>query len=87
MQGEQEIRSLKEELEKLTGFISDNGSAEQFAGKEFVFACNVCDSLAWVLEETLVEHFRSDSYINLELLKQIARAIEMKTGKKLDEYE
>lgn len=87
MQSEQEVKELKEELSKLTGFISEFGSTPEFQNKDVRFSCDVCDVLSWVLKEISTEHFKSDSYINLDKLKHIARAIEVKTGKKLNDYE
>ena len=42
------------------------------SSEDFRFACNVCDALDWVLEETVTEHFLSDSYLNIEKLKKMA---------------
>ncbi|MBA7474432.1 hypothetical protein ES707_09784 [subsurface metagenome] len=87
MQGEQEIRSLKEELEKLTGFIGENGSADQTGTKDYFFGCDVCDALSWVLELISTNHFRSHNHLNIDQLNEIARDIETTTGKEFASYE
>jgi hypothetical protein len=87
MRTEQETRQLKEELEKLTGFIGEHGSPEQVASKDFQVACNTCDALAWVLGEIQTDHFKSDAHLNLEVLKNTATYIETTTGEKLANHE
>lgn len=87
MISEQEIKALCDELSKLTGFISEHGSPEQIASKNFQFACNICDALGWVLEDTSTEQFRSDAYLNLDDLNDTARYIETATGKNLADYQ
>ncbi len=87
MRSEQEIRILKEQLEKLTGFIGEHGTGSELHNKDVQFACNTSDALHWVLGEISTESFTSVAYASLERLKHIARAIEIKTGKKLADYE
>ncbi|MBA7585904.1 hypothetical protein ES708_27896 [subsurface metagenome] len=87
MRSEQVIKELAEELEKLTGFIGEHGMPKEHMSKDFDFACTVCDALAWVLGEISTKHFTGDAYLNLFRLKHIARAIEIKTGKKLTNHE
>ncbi len=87
MKSEQEIKELAEELSKLTGFIADFGTEEEFQTDDHKFCCNVYDALYWVLGEISTKRFRSDVYLNLADLKEIARGIEARTGKKLQEYE
>ena len=84
MRSEEEVRKLKEELERITSFISEFGTDEEFEGIEF--ACDVIDALSWVLGEITTEQFLSDSYLNMEKLKRIIREIEKRTGKKLEEW-
>lgn len=85
MQSEQEIRQLKEELAKLTGFIADFGTEQQQGDKSFQFCCDVSVALDWVLGKTTTEKFKGDTYLFLERLKQIVREIEMRTGKSADQ--
>ncbi len=87
MISEQEIRILKEELAKLTGFIGEHGIGSELQDKDFQFACNASDTLSWVLGEITTECFTGSTYINLFRPKHIARAIEIRTGKKLADYE
>ncbi len=87
MRSEQVTREFVEELEKLTGFIAEHGSPEEHNSKDLKFACTVCDALAWVLGETSTESFTGNAYLNHFALKHIARAIEIRTGKKLADYE
>ena len=84
MRSEEEVRKLKEELERITSFISEFGTDEEFEGIEF--ACDVIDALSWVLGEITTEQFLSDSYLNIEKVKRIIREIEKRTGKKLEEW-
>ncbi len=83
MRSEQEIRDLKEELEKLTGFISENTAPGKLCREDEVYACNVCDALGWVLEDILTDNFKTDAYLKLNKLKHSVRVLERMTGKKL----
>ena len=65
MRSEQTIRELVEELSKLTGFIADFATEEEYQSDAFKLCCNVSDALYWVLGEISAERFRSDSYLNL----------------------
>ena len=87
MKSEQEIKELAEELSRLTGFIGEFGTKGEFQTDDFKFCCNVLDALYWVSGEISTERFRSDFYLNLADLKEIARGVEARTGKKLQEYE
>ncbi len=88
MRSEKELKELKEELEKLTGFIADNDIyQEEHEDKDTVFSNDVTNTISWVLEEIQTESFRSDSYLNIANLKKIAKKIEQKTNKKLEDYE
>lgn len=87
MRSEKEIRELSEELEKLTGFISEFGTEEEFKNEDVTFSNNVFDAFLWVLEETSTEDFRGDTYLNITKLKRAAQNIESRTGKKLENYE
>ena len=86
MRNPQEVIELKEELSKLTAFITDYGLEEEFRDKDVQFSCDITDALSWVLEEISSEDFRSDSYINFPHLKEIASTIEKRTGNKLQDY-
>jgi hypothetical protein len=86
MRNPQEVIELKEELSKLTAFITDFGLEEEFRDKDVQFSCDITDTLSWVLEEISSEDFRSDSYINFLHLKEIASTIEKRTGNKLQDY-
>jgi hypothetical protein len=87
MQSEQEVKELKEELLKLTGFIGDFGTDIYLNNKDVQYACNVCDALAWVLGEISTERFRSSDYTNFDNLKHITGNVETTTGKKLADQE
>lgn len=83
----EELREVEKELTKLTGFISEHGYKKEVNNKDFDFACNVTDTISWVLMEIETEHFKSDSYINIEKLRKIAYKIEIRTGVMLDDFE
>jgi len=83
----QELKAVEQELSKLTGFIAGLGNKKEFNNKDFDFACNVQDTIMWVLMEIETEHFRSDAYLDVAKLRKIAKNIELRTGKKLDDYE
>jgi hypothetical protein len=87
MRSEQEIKELVKELSRLSGFIREFGTEEEFQSDGLKFCCNVSDALYWVSGEIPTENFRSDAYLNLAELKEVARGIETRTGKKLEEYE
>ncbi len=82
MQSEQKVRELKEELAKLTGFISRFGTEPQDNDNSVLFCCIVSVTLDWILGKTATEKFKGDTYLNLDRVKQITREIEMRTGKK-----
>lgn len=87
MRTESELTELSETLSRLTGFIAGNGNDREFKNKDFDFACNVTDTISWVLMETTTEIFISDAFINLDKLQKVAYRIEIRTGKSLDDYE
>lgn len=87
MRSEQDIRQLKEELDKLTSFINDGGIDNALDGADILFAYNVAAALGWVLEDIRTENFRSDLYLNLEHLEHIAKAKQTRTGEKFTGYE
>jgi len=72
MRSEEEVRGLRDELLKLTGYISDYGKRENRAAESMVFANDACDVLTWVLEEESTERFRSDAYLDLPQLRRLA---------------
>lgn len=87
MRTEQELKELEQKLSKLTGFIAGHGNDREFKNKDFDFACNVSDTISWVLGETTTENFTSEAFINLDKLQKIAYRIEIRTGKMLDDFE
>jgi len=72
------IKELKEELEKITEFISDYGTDKETKDNAFLFACNICDGLSWVLGEISTKRFRSDAYLDLAKLKRMITEIEQR---------
>jgi hypothetical protein len=86
MINEIEIKSLKECLEQLTGYIAEYGSEKEYGSDTMTFANNVCDALSWVLEEISSDHFKTDAYLNILGLEEVAQQIESRTQKKLSEY-
>ena len=86
MRNLQEVIELKEELEKLTGFVGEFGLEEEFRDEDVQFSCNITDAFSWMLGEISSEDFRSDNYVNLQHLKEIASTIEKRTGNKLQDY-
>lgn len=86
MRNQQEVREVEQELSKLTSFIGELGTEEEFHNKDVQFSCNITDALSWVLEEISSEHFKSDAYVNLMCLREIANTIEKRTGNKLQDY-
>lgn len=87
MRSEQELQQLKQELDKLTGFIADFGTQEEFEADGVTFSNDVSDAIAWALKETSTEHFRSDLYLNMDNLQTIAKRIEQRTKRRLEDYE
>ena len=61
----EELKAVESELSKLTGFRNEYGYNKEVNNKDFDFACNVTDTISWVLMEIETEHFKSDSYINI----------------------
>ena len=86
MRTEQELKELVEKLSKLTGFIAEYGEHNEFEEKNVGFACDVDDTIAWVLGEITTERFTSDAYVNIEVLQLIATNIELRTGHKLEDF-
>ncbi len=84
---ENEIRNFKNHLEKLTGFIADYGSDEEFYDDTLEYANNICDALSWALGEISTEHFQSDAYLNMIRLEAIAKNVEERSGKNYLGYE
>ena len=80
MRNQQEVRELKEKLEKLTGFIGEFGTLKEFYNKDVQFSCNASDALSWILGEITIEQFISDASVNFTHLKEIALMIERRTG-------
>ncbi|GAJ05521.1 unnamed protein product, partial [marine sediment metagenome] len=65
---------------------ADFGTDDELHSKHVQYACNVTDALYWILEEPSTERFRSSAYLDLDLLKLLARTIETRTGEKLVNY-
>lgn len=83
MRNEQELIELELELDTITAFIIEHGNEKEFKTKDFDFACNVGDAIAWVLGVITTERFKSDAYIDFAKLKAIVSNIETRTGLKL----
>ena len=80
MKSEKEIKEVLNELEQITGFISEYASQEEIEldkTKSWNYACNVSDALRFVVEDyDTVESFL-ESYVELPNLKKIADALEV----------
>ena len=87
MRAEEEVRGLRDELLRFTGYISDYGTREDHVTESLVFSNDACDVLTWVLEEISTERFQSDAYLNLPQLRRFAEKIRASTGKRLEDYE
>ena len=74
------IKELKEELDKITGFIGEYGIAQE-RDTDYTYACNISDGLSWVLGEISTKRFRSDAYLDLAKLKRMVTEIEQRTRK------
>ena len=88
----EETRELRDELSKLTDIISscltgsdvcDADILDKDQMKDYIYACNVGDALSYVLGEISIESFRSDSYLNIDNLKEIINELERRSGEKL----
>ncbi|MBA7493538.1 hypothetical protein ES702_04097 [subsurface metagenome] len=80
MRTEKEIREFKDELYKIVAFIADNGNEDEFMTKEQRFACDICDTLNWVLGEETTEHFKSIDFLDYDKLLETIKGIEKRTG-------
>jgi hypothetical protein len=87
MKSEQEIKEVKAQLEKLSGFIADLGNDEEFGHKDVAYSNDIDDALSWVLGQITTERFLSDAYVNLSNLYEIAEKVEVRTGNKVEDYE
>lgn len=87
MRTEKEIREFKDELDKIVGFIADNGNDDEVKTKEHGFACDVLDALSWVLEDETTEHFKSIDYLDYDKLLEIIKGIEKRTGLSWKDYD
>ncbi len=85
MRTETEIANLKGELDRLVGFIWDHGTPKQTEDSKMSFASDTVDVLSWVTGVIESESFLSTDYLGLDHLRKIARAIEKRTGNKLDQ--
>lgn len=86
MRSEEELRKLKDELERLSAFIGEFGTDKEFEHEDVKYSADVSDALDWVLGEITTERFRSDDFLNIDGLKGLAKRIEERTGKKLKDY-
>ena len=80
MRSEKNIKELREELAKLTDFISDYGTDEESEDEDVEFALDVLDAIDWVLGDISTKDFRIEPYLNIERLKEIVDLIEERTG-------
>ncbi len=85
MKSEDEIIELRDELDKLTGFISESCTDEEF--EKIIYACNITDAFLWILEEITTENFNSDSYLKLDELRKMSNQIEKRTGNIFEDYQ
>ncbi|ACL11455.1 hypothetical protein DKAM_1129 [Desulfurococcus amylolyticus 1221n] len=83
---EREVRELLDLVEPIISFIGEYGRDEDLKDDNWRYACDVVDTLYWVLGEIDTEDFLSDTYLNLEKLKRIVARIERKTGKSFSEF-
>jgi len=82
---ENELRKIKDELERITGFIAEYGTKKDLC-EEWEYACNVCDVLSWILGGISTEDFLSEDYLNINKLREIVKQIESRTGQKFENY-
>ncbi len=87
MRGENGIRALKEEVERLIKFIEDLGTKEESEDEDIDFANDVVDTLSWVLVDISNKDFRKDPYLNMTSLESIVKNIEERTGQRLEEHQ
>lgn len=89
MRSETEVREIKLKLDKLTGFIGDLCTPEEFQKFELYtsYANDACDFFSWLLEEISTDDFESETYLGLGYIQKIAESIENRTGKKLQDYQ
>lgn len=85
MRSEKNIRELREELSKLTDFISEYGTDEESGNEDAEFALDVLDALDWVLGDISTKDFRIEPYLNMSGLKETVENIEERTGEKYGE--
>ncbi len=72
MRTEEEIKILLNELENAVDVDSDEYYKVE-DDKDFKYLCNVMDAFGWVLGEISSEDFKSDSYINLDRIREKAK--------------
>ena len=86
VRSEKEVRKLRDELERLVCFIAEFGTGEEYDHEDVRYASDITDALSWVLGEITTEQFMSSDYINIESLRRLAKKIEERTGRKLEDY-
>ncbi len=87
MRSETEIRELKGKIDKLTGFIAELALQGEYKKADMTYADDTSDALSWVLGEISTGHFEGESYLGLANLQQVAKGIEKRTGRKLQDYQ
>lgn len=87
MRSEQELKEVGAKLAKLTEFISEFGKRDEYETKSFDYACNVQDTILWVLEEITTEQFTSDGFLDVAVLSSNATNIEIRTGQVCESHE
>ncbi len=86
MRSEKEVRELLRIIEPIISFISEHGRNEDLDDDNWRYACDVVDTLYWVLGEIDTERFLSDAYLNLEKLRKTVARIESETGKSFNNF-
>ena len=90
MRNEQELESLRDELNELVAYIMSYGDEDLErvwnVDKNVSFACDAYDVLRWVLGEEPTDVFKSSDYLDIKYLKSLVRKIEKRTNKKFEDF-
>lgn len=86
MRTEDEIRALRDKLENVTSFIGDFGSTPELQSDKMKYACNVLDTIDWVLGETSTDNFQSEGFLDMDNLYGIGKRVERQTGETMKQY-
>jgi len=86
MVSEEELRGLHDELFDLVGFFYDHGNSEEQNDKMVSYACDIMDTIRWVVGDESTGHFLSGDFLDMAHLKSLVRRIEKRTQKKLSDY-